>query len=194
MDKHTLDKVSPVADMFIQALGGVCSRIEIAGSIRRRKLSVKDIELVAAPIPYLDLFGGEGMDDELLPLISKMLETGKLSLRNKDGSIDTERSQLAQARSLKWGRRYIALVHRRTTIPVDLFIIRPPSNFSWQMIIRTGPKEFSKKMVIRAKQLGFEARDGALWRPERDIPENFLNEQAVFDALGMEYIEPSQRQ
>lgn len=191
-NSFSFDKANPIAEMLIQSLNGSCREIKIAGSIRRKSQYVKDIELVASPVPYLDLFGGEGLDDELLPLVSKMIEGDRLALRNKDGSIDV-RSQVVQARSLKWGRKYIALVHKRSTIPVDLFIVRQPSNFSWQMIIRTGPKEFSKAMMIRAKQHGFEAHDGALWVPGREYPENFQSEEEIFKTLEMDYIEPNLR-
>ncbi|MES1181962.1 MAG: hypothetical protein ABUL44_04115, partial [Flavobacterium sp.] len=45
-------KAKSIADKAILLLKEHCIRIEIAGSIRRKKSEVKDIEIVAIPKPY----------------------------------------------------------------------------------------------------------------------------------------------
>ncbi len=44
-----LDKALEIAERTKKLLAPYCERIEIAGSIRRKKPEVKDIELVAIP-------------------------------------------------------------------------------------------------------------------------------------------------
>ncbi len=46
-----LDKALEIAEKTKELLAPYCERIEIAGSIRRKKPEVKDIELVAIPKP-----------------------------------------------------------------------------------------------------------------------------------------------
>ena len=50
-------KAKEIADSVLQKLKPHCERIEIAGSIRRKKANPNDIEIVAIPKPYdVDLF------------------------------------------------------------------------------------------------------------------------------------------
>ncbi len=44
-----LDKASAIADKYVAILAPYCERIAIAGSIRRRKAQVNDIEIVCIP-------------------------------------------------------------------------------------------------------------------------------------------------
>jgi DNA polymerase/3'-5' exonuclease PolX len=59
MNLHT---AQPIADRVRDLLAPHCDRIEIAGSIRRQKADVGDIEIVAIPktVTDGDLFGGAG--------------------------------------------------------------------------------------------------------------------------------------
>ena len=51
-----LAKAKNLADEVIMSLGDSCIRAHIAGSIRREKENVKDIEIVAIVKDYDDLF------------------------------------------------------------------------------------------------------------------------------------------
>jgi len=51
-----LEEAKKIADKYIEILYPYCSRIEIAGSIRRKKSEVKDIEIVC--IKQIDDLGG----------------------------------------------------------------------------------------------------------------------------------------
>ena len=55
--KRTLAEAQEVADALIAELSRYCERIEIAGSLRRGKAEVGDLELVAVPKWELDFFG-----------------------------------------------------------------------------------------------------------------------------------------
>lgn len=47
-----LSEALKIAEAVLKELGPHCERIAIAGSVRRRKPEVKDIEIVAIPKPY----------------------------------------------------------------------------------------------------------------------------------------------
>lgn len=60
------------AQRIVEAISGACERIQIAGSIRRRKEEVGDIEIVAIPKRGgTDLFGEPSDDSMLDPVLEK---------------------------------------------------------------------------------------------------------------------------
>jgi len=44
-----LEKAKAIADEVVRRLGPYCTKIEVAGSIRRRKPWVKDVDIVLIP-------------------------------------------------------------------------------------------------------------------------------------------------
>ena len=52
-----LVKAKKWADRIVEILAPHCDRIEIAGSIRRQKPTIGDIEVVCIPKQNLDMFG-----------------------------------------------------------------------------------------------------------------------------------------
>lgn len=74
-----LAQAKTIAEGLVEAFKPYCRRVQIAGSIRRERPEVKDIEIVAVPHMRFgeDLFGNPGepysvLDDALL----KMLQAG----------------------------------------------------------------------------------------------------------------------
>jgi DNA polymerase/3'-5' exonuclease PolX len=116
-------------------------RIEIAGSIRRRRRDVGDIELVALPImepTQRDLFGAVvGERDLLHDLCERLLAEGLLSHR-----LDTNgRSAFGP-----WFKRVV--YHGVAgTLPLDLFAVVPPAQFGAPLAVRTGPAGCSHRLV-----------------------------------------------
>ena len=60
----------PVAERLVEQLRPYCERIQIAGSIRRRKWAVGDIELLCIPkyrteLRSVDMFTTENVDFEI---------------------------------------------------------------------------------------------------------------------------------
>ena len=62
--QHAEDSGRSLAAEVVEFLGPVCQRIEVAGSVRRKKTLVHDVDLVAWPMvddqSYSDLFGHQG--------------------------------------------------------------------------------------------------------------------------------------
>ena len=83
-----LTQAQAIAREWQTLLAPACERIEIAGSIRRGKPEIKDIDLVCIPKIQTepDLFGGPGTQINLLEVaISKLFWDRFYTARLKDG-------------------------------------------------------------------------------------------------------------
>ena len=156
------------AEEFIEHLGpSVLTRSMIAGSIRRGKRSVHDIEIVAEVHGYK------------LKLVMDELMTQK---------------RLVFRFPLKNGPRYKALSF--DGVALDLFMVLPDRQWGVTALIRTGPGEANKALVTRAHKggllpPGMEMFDAKLHYLGSEI--NTPDEESVFYACGMPYIEPHKR-
>ncbi len=166
----------------------VCTRLEVAGSVRRQRPDIGDLELVCIPqtTSQLDLFGDP--TGEVLSLlearVADLLQGGTLQPRlTTDGQ-----------RRIGLGPKHKALVY--AGLGVDLFITSPEC---WGMIylIRTGPSDFSHRLVTPRSQGGWlpdhlRVRDGRLVGTDGqplDTPE----ETDVFAAIGQAWVPPEER-
>src|SRR5574341_303735 len=154
-----------IAEKVIERLRPFCERIEIAGSLRRLRPEVGDIEIVAVPKSYdLDLFG---------------VATPNHSLDSVDWK--------EYGKFLLGGHKYKKIwLHEE--IQLDLFIVTHPAQWGTVFLIRTGSADFSHRFVTpRAKgsllPSYLREKDGAIWRNNRIIktPE----EKDVFDLAGV---------
>lgn len=121
-----------VARELRDLLEPACERIEIAGSVRRMRAEVKDLELVAIPRmetrPGIDLWGSEETVDcltERIAVLSPVLRPRAVVVHRQDGSEEI---------SHRIGKAYQALEYQG--IPVDLFVVRPPTCPACGTIIR----------------------------------------------------------
>jgi DNA polymerase/3'-5' exonuclease PolX len=162
---------SGLAIELMRILRPACDRIEIAGSLRRNKPDVGDIELVCIPKEQTDLFGEKYCNANG---ISQVLSLNGAAL-HKDGE-------------------HFKQINLRHCM-CDLFITTPEC---WGVIfmIRTGSADFSHKMVTPKQYGGYmpgylKVKDGRLWNGSTIIetPE----EKDVFNAYNMEYIIPEIR-
>lgn len=162
-----------IANHVILNLRDQCERIEIAGSLRRLKPVVRDIEICVIPKTQMDMFGNPIEDGSLLDAYT-WCRLGKL---------------------IKGGTRYkqIAL-HEK--INLDLFIILPLAQWGVIFAIRTGPADFSKWIVTPRKYGGClpsdsQVKDGCVYRHGQLIP--MPEEMDFLSFLGLGWIDPSDR-
>lgn len=183
-----------VAESLAAHFGSVCERIEIAGSIRRLKPEVKDIELLAVPDltppprPKLE-FG------KPLPIVYKTALDQLIAQMEADHAIIME----------KGGDRYKKFYLKPFSISVDLFLVHPPATWGVQKVIRTGPYDFSHWVVTRRRHggalpNGYRVQDGAVWEGERHVRDlvgqtliGFEEEKDFLEFLGLGWIEPQDR-
>jgi DNA polymerase/3'-5' exonuclease PolX len=157
-----LKRARTIAKRLVDRLLPYCERIEIAGSIRREKAEVGDIEIVAIPSEFAD-----AMLPELLP----------------------------GAKFIKDGTRYkqIALPEG---IDLDLFLVRPPAQWGVIFLLRTGPAEFSHKVVTKKRMGGLlpsdcQVANGRVWRNGKLIP--MPEEEDFLKLLGLPGLAPKER-
>lgn len=173
-------------------LAPVCERIEEAGSIRREQDTIGDIELVCIPkveqVPT-GLFGDTSPFNLLDNLVTELLATrdDRLALRyDKDGRPAV-------------GERYKRLLFRG--FPLDLFSVLPPAQWGVIYTIRTGPADFSHRLVTPVRMGGWlpdgmKVHNGQLLLLEADgalRPVETPEERDLFAAIGREYIYPPRR-
>ncbi len=188
-DVHDYETAIMIADMAVNGLRDVCHRIEIAGSLRRKKDFVHDIDLVLWPIcdlvqtaqPDFFGFGAQAMEYPT-QLIDLMMQNGWLDQRP-----DAYRRKLTLA-AVEDDDPY--------TISIELYLCEPNgSNFEALLQMRTGCAEFNVQLAQRAKRIGkiyragygiYDAAD-----PERRLDDG--TEAGIFAALMLPYVEPERR-
>ena len=138
-----------VAQAIVHELAYGCMRIEVAGSVRRRRPQVHDLELVAVPRitqePSGDLFGTLREVDQLAVCLA-LLKSERRLVPHPERPAD--------------GPKYKRLWATKAGLQVDLFIVRPPAEFGPIFAIRTGPAEFSQDLVWALRRGGWRCEDG----------------------------------
>ena len=139
-----LTKALSITNRLVELLSPSCEKINVAGSCRRGKPDVKDIELVALPknIVLKDIFGwDEGIIRE--PMFEKTINGfGKIVKGNADGKM--------------------MQIELPEGIMLDLFI---PDAFDYyrQFAIRTGSADYSWKVIASGwKKIGFCGTENGL--------------------------------
>lgn len=177
-----LARAQQLANAIRDELAPGCARIEIAGSIRRRKPEVGDIEIVAIPKRSGGLFDDQSALD---PLLAALEGTGRFV-------------------RIKGGDKYKQYEVVKAGVKLDLFLCEPET-WGWIFMLRTGPEDFTKRLVLAEQHGGcrpdhISFREGRLWRRvetpghmTRDVPLDTPEERDVFEALGMKWVEPWDR-
>jgi DNA polymerase/3'-5' exonuclease PolX len=170
-------------------LAPACTRIAIAGSIRREKETVSDIELVAVPLIEEadggDLWGTPVELDRLNDLVAKLMEVRLLQPR----AVESHRADGSVTTGERMGSAYKALVYR--DMPVDLFIVRSPAQWGVIFTIRTGPAEWSHRLVTDCQKYLRRVAGGQVWRAGQLVP--CPEEEDFFRTVGQPWVEPRER-
>ena len=173
-----LAEADRIAAEVVDLLRPYTTRIEVAGSVRRRKPDVGDLEFVAVPA-FMEARAGL-FDHERLDTLSMALDGHAIP-----------RTVLAPHPRKAWGDRYKKMLHVKSGLQVDLFIVRPPACFSVLYLIRTGSADFSRRVVTALLANGMRCSDGRILRDNEvvDCPD----EQTFFNLAGMKYLPPEER-
>ena len=177
-----LSDAQSVADEIVEALRPACLRIEVAGSIRRCKPEgIKDVEVIAISRPRPVVFG----TPPVLPLVKFVRElraAGRITYRLDKLGREAHGDKYQR---LEWDR-----------VALDLFIVQLET-WGMAMVIRTGPAEFSHRLVSTqafggAMPIGYFSEGHRLrgvGNQMIDTPE----EGNVFEALGLPWLDPPER-
>ncbi len=172
--KMPLSEARYLAEALKDQLAPFCDRIEIAGSIRREKPFVHDIELVAIPKVELvesDLFGGE-VPKRMKAFCETLLGFGWHKLGDPTNG------------------KYVK-IELHEGICLDLFMC-VPQNWGYIFMLRTGSSWFNEHIMIkRLKDRYYEPKDG--WVNLKGNSLHTPEELDVFDLMKLEPVEPQFR-
>ena len=169
--------------------------IKVAGSLRRRKAEVGDVEILYVPKIQVErhgLFQGEEAWFDLAEVnsISPLLNSGVLKKRpNVNGSFT-------------WGPQNKLAVHAATGVPVDLFATTNENKWL-SLVIRTGPKELNVALILAARERGLALHAYGVFTKLNCLENGELedtgekvvpgSEEEVFELCGRKYLEPWER-
>lgn len=161
-----------------------CDKCDIAGSIRRKKREVKDIEMLVVPKleryeeKTEDLFGSDATERiRRVPSFAQAVR--RLGVIEK-GQPETG--------------KYVKVVMNQGTpkeIALDLFIVLPES-WGYQMAIRTGSREFSRLLAARWVRMGYVGDEGRLTHRGKPVPVE--TEEEMFRLLMLKLPPPEMRE
>jgi len=179
-------EAAKVAQELVGRLMPFCQRIKIAGSLRRGKPDVGDVEIVFVPAVTLKpggLFGDDVLQiNEANVEISRLVDEGVLAPRlNKKGGT-------------AWGAKNKLAVHVASGIPVDLFETTEAAWWNY-LVCRTGPAESNMRIASKAKAMGWR------WNPYGEgftrLADGFVHavgsEAEVFAFVGLPFLSPEER-
>lgn len=198
----TYAEALPIANQLLELNRPYWEWVEIGGSIRREKQDgIKDIEIVGIPkiqqtqaALFAEVEQEPQPEDSLAyAFAQELIETGIYQHRLNDKG---ERH---------FGPRSQRVIYKG--IAVDIFAILPPAQVGLKRLLHTGPAEFNRQVVTRRSQGGWLPDDcefdkGGIYRRwvrpgERHLTTELLptpTEEDVFRILGIDYLEPKDRQ
>lgn len=183
-----LEEATRLAGEALEELMPYCTRIEIAGGVRRRKPDPHDIELVCVPVTKpreKDLFDNPlGYEDALFDTLSTSLPAyGEKDYSMTQGPPDTA------GKRAPCGPRYYRLMYKGQRL--DVFAVLPPAQWGVIFTLRTGDAGFSHWLVQQGYPNGIRVFDGHLEKNMEVL--NTPEEKDVFRALGIEWKDPERR-
>ncbi|MBI4024812.1 MAG: hypothetical protein HY360_07500 [Verrucomicrobia bacterium] len=166
-----------------------CQRLIVAGSLRRRKSEVGDIEIL-----YIPKFGKVSDPGDLFDSPIEMNEMDRVLDQLLADGIIAKRLNVKD--STTWGNQNKLATHQYSGIPVDLFAT---NEICWHndLVCRTGGAQSNIQIAQAAQARGWQ------WKPYSpgfsrqcglDVEvHKVLNEQEVFNFVNLPYLEPWER-
>ena len=155
-----------IAGSVLRQLRPHCDRIEIAGSVRRRRPTVGDLEIVCIPKPF-----------EASPLFASGIATVVNQWPKVKGELPCKYTQ----RLLPEG------------ISLDLFMVEP-EGFGLQLAIRTGSARWSHEVLARSWVRAGYRSEGGLLRRQNGTVMPARTERELFDRIRLAWVAPEDRE
>jgi DNA polymerase (family 10) len=164
-----LDQALPIAQGLLDGLRDLpgLRRLEVCGSIRRRKETIKDIDILASA-------------DDPLPIMERFVSLP--SVVQVTGQGPTKSSVVVQN---------ITGSGQRIVMNADLRVVNE-EQFPFALHYFSGSKEHAKAMRVRAQTKDLKLNEYELAGEAESVP--CKSETDIFRALGMDYIPPELRE
>ncbi len=176
--KITLREAQNLLDKILVELSPSCERIEIAGSVKRRKLYPGDIEAVCIAKHQLSMFADIQGESLLEIKLAMLLAQGRLLPGGKDGPL-----------------RKCYKIPSRPDLNFELWITTP-EKWGYTVAVNTGNARFSKSLVT-SQRFGGRMPPNMVVRGSRycanGVPQDTPEESDVFDICGGFWVEPWDR-
>jgi DNA polymerase (family 10) len=168
-DRKRIDQALPLALELLEGMRGAPGliRMELGGSLRRRKETINDIDILASaadPGPVMERF-------ITLPQVVQVTNHG-----------DTKSSVIAS---------HDAGSGKKILMNADLRVVSD-EQFPFALHYFTGNKDHNVAMRVRAQAMGLKLNEYALANEERSV--KVKDEAGLFKAFGLEYIPPELRE
>ena len=164
-ERIPLDDAGKIADEFskrLQRIPGVL-QVEVAGSLRRRKSTIGDIDIVMAVASASRRKVAKAIRD--LPGIKRILSSGNTR---------------------------ISLILRSKLMQADIRMVEP-AEFGAALLYFTGPKEYNIRLRLLARNRGWKLNEYGLFDQSSGKKLAGVTEETIFDALGLPYLPPTKR-
>ncbi len=163
-----------IATKLVEKLEPFCERTAIAGSVRRKKAVVHDIEICAIP----------------------KMTTGRNLFNEPVLTHDISHAVSGFGRFIKNGPRY-KQIYLPEGIILDLFLVIPPAQWGYIFALHTGPADFSRMMVTTRQKGGWlpshsKPVDGMIVTGQTRVI--MPDEADYFEFCKMPFIEPEMRE
>lgn len=181
--KRTLAEAIRDAEEFREMFEGRFERWQIAGSVRRRKFEVADIEHVVIP-KFGDIRTTGGLFAETV--VGNLLWDGVEALLSR-GCVS---KHIYGATGNRWGEKYRGVDFRGFNHEI---FCADADNWGAILAIRTGPAKFSQHLVTVIQCRGLQQKDGYVVYKTSGERYKVPTEESYFAACGVKYLKPEDR-
>lgn len=166
------------------ALKPVCDRLIVAGSLRRLKPTVGDVEIL-----YIGKTKVRQDPGDMFSNITVNLADETISALEKAGVLERRKNVNG---SQMYGPKNKLMRHRASGLPVDLFAATPENWWNY-LVCRTGPADSNKRICMAAQERGWKWNPyGAGFSRAGEI-RTMESEAEVFAFVGLPYLQPEDR-
>ena len=173
-----------VAAELCAALKPVCDKIIVAGSLRRRKATVGDVEIL-----YIGKSEVRQDPDDMFANITVNLADETITALEKSGVLERRKNKNG---SEMYGPKNKLMRHRATGLPVDLFAATA-ENWHNYLVCRTGPADSNARICLAAQARGWKWNPYGAGFSRGDEVRAMESEAAVFAFVGLPYEQPEAR-
>lgn len=170
------NRAMPIAEELAEKIAPAMKMIQIAGSLRRRSVSVGDVEIVAVA----------NVHDDALALLDALERGGHVTKADYGGMT-------------RWGDLYRGMVYRG--VRVEIFFANEHS-WGYKLWLRTGPGDGNQYVMqwLQNKRSAIRFHDGMAWitryrngDARYEQPVSVPDEATLFMMLGLPFASPVQR-
>ena len=173
-----------VAEEIRAVLAPYCSRVMVAGSLRRGRADVGDVELV-----YVSRFENRQVPGDMFSWANVALAEEAIAGLESRGVL-TRRKNVRGYET--YGPKNKLMAHRATGVPVDLFATTEGCWWNY-LVCRTGPAESNIRIAQAAQRRGWQWNPYGVGFSTGEAMYPVESEEEVFRFVGLPYLEPEKR-